>query len=153
MKNWLSLAICVKYPQCVKVWPFEWKLTFIGHSCKISSMCENMAIWVKIWLSLVICLNYPQCVKIWSFEWTFDFHWSFVWNILNVRKYGHLMSCVLFLKSCVLFLMDTTESGLCSTSDGRKGRHGLSRRVSHLKQMRDTRYGGASPFFYLEQKI
>jgi hypothetical protein len=88
----LFLWNCEEYPQCVKIWSFEWNfdfhwsfvwnilnvwkyghlsknLTFIGHLCEISSMCE-----------------------IWSFEW----------NILNVWKYDHFsenltMSCVLFL--------------------------------------------------------
>jgi hypothetical protein len=30
------------------------------------------------------------------------------------------MPCVMFLKHCAMFLMETTESGLCSASDGRK---------------------------------
>jgi hypothetical protein len=28
VKNWFSLDICVKYAQCVKIWPFEWKFKF-----------------------------------------------------------------------------------------------------------------------------
>jgi hypothetical protein len=72
VKIWLSLVICVKYAQCVKIWPFVWKfdfhcifmwnmfnvwkyghlsenLTFIGYLCEICSMCENMVIWCLIY--------------------------------------------------------------------------------------------------------
>jgi hypothetical protein len=38
----------VKYAQCVKTWPLCENLTFIGYLCEICSMCENMAICVKI---------------------------------------------------------------------------------------------------------
>jgi hypothetical protein len=54
----------------------QWKVA--KWLCKICSMCENMAICVKIWFSFDIC------VKIWLF-----------------------LKCVHFLKSCAQFLMDT----------------------------------------------
>jgi hypothetical protein len=137
----------------------------MGYSCELSSMCENMIIWVKNWLSFVICVKYPQCVKIWSFEWKFDFHWSFVWNILNLWKYGHLRENLIFIgylceissmceiwswsenltMPCVQFLMKIVESALCSAYDESvlpmmkaKGGHTLWWRVSHLKQKGDT---------------
>jgi hypothetical protein len=120
-------------------------LTFIGYLCEILSICENMAICVKIWLSLDICVKYAQCVKIWPFVWKFDFHWIFVWNMLNVWKYGHLMSwfcfwCVCsFLKPCVQFFMDTILNlTMCSVSSEEKGRHALTRHVTHLRK-RETR--------------
>jgi hypothetical protein len=97
VKIWISLLICVKYAQCVKIWSVVWKINFHGIFCEISSMCENMIIWVKIWLSLVICVKYAQCVKIWPFVWKFDFHWIFVWNMLNVWKYGHLSENLIFI--------------------------------------------------------
>jgi hypothetical protein len=59
----------------------QWKVA--KWLCKI---CEC----VKIWLSLDICVKYGQWVKIWPFKWKFDFHWIFVWNMLNVWKYNHL---------------------------------------------------------------
>jgi hypothetical protein len=39
------MDICVKYAQCVKIWPFVWKFYFIGYLCEICSMCKNMVIW------------------------------------------------------------------------------------------------------------
>jgi hypothetical protein len=113
VKIWLSMDICVKYAQCVKIWlfvlkfDFQWifvwnmlivwkyyhlrkKLTFIGYLCEICSMFENMAICVKMWILLDICVKYAQCVKIWPLDVLVLF-----------------LKCVLFLKSCVQFLMDT----------------------------------------------
>jgi hypothetical protein len=75
-------------------------LTFNGYLCKICSMCENMTICVKNWLSMDICVKYAQCVKIWPFVWKCDFYWIFVWNMLNVWKYGHLMSWFCFWSVC-----------------------------------------------------
>jgi hypothetical protein len=114
LKIWLSLDICVKYAQYVKIWPFVlkfyfqwvfawnmlnvWKyghlcenLTFMRYLCEICSICENMVICLKIWLSLNICVKYAQCVKVWPFDVLVLF----------------LMPCMQFLKPSVLFLMDT----------------------------------------------
>jgi hypothetical protein len=52
-------------------------------------MFQNMAICVKMLLLLDICVKYAQCVKIWPFDILILF-----------------LKCVLFLKSCVHFLMD-----------------------------------------------
>jgi hypothetical protein len=84
-----------------------------------------MAICVKIRLSLVIC----QCLKIWSFVW-FYFHSIFLWNMLNVRKYGYFWSVCSFLKSCVQFLVK------CVLSGEAKGRHAYITCVSHLSKGR-----------------
>jgi hypothetical protein len=104
---------CVKYAQCVKIWPFVWKFDFHwifvwntlivwkydhlcenlasnGYLCEICSMCENMVVCVKILLSLAICVKYAQHVKIWLFVWKFYLHWVFVRNMLSVWKYGYL---------------------------------------------------------------
>jgi hypothetical protein len=67
-------------------------------------------------------VKYAQYVKIWPF------------NILVL-----FLKCVQFLKPCVQFLMDTTESGSCSVSDEEKGRRAPITRVSHLKK-RETRF-------------
>jgi hypothetical protein len=72
----------------------QWKVA--KWLCKICSMCENMTICVKIWLSMDICVKYAQHVKIWPFVWKFDIQWIFVWNMLNVWKYDHLMSWFYF---------------------------------------------------------
>jgi hypothetical protein len=61
----------------------QWKVA--KWLCKICSMCENMAIYVKIWLSLDICVKYAQCMKIWPF------------GVLVL----FLMHSVHFLKPCV----------------------------------------------------
>jgi hypothetical protein len=113
VKIWLSIDICVKYAQCVKIWLFVWKfdfywifvwnminvwkyghlcenVTFIGYLCEICSMFQNIAICVKMWLLLHICVKYAQRVKIWPFDVLVMF-----------------LKCVQFLKSCVQFLMDT----------------------------------------------
>jgi hypothetical protein len=39
------------------------------------------------------------------FVWKFCFHFIFVWNMLNMCKYGHFWSVCSFLKSCVQFLV------------------------------------------------
>jgi hypothetical protein len=56
-----------------------------------------MDVLVKIWLSFVISMKYVRCVKIWPFEWNSDFRWSFVWNIINVWKYGNLSKNLTFI--------------------------------------------------------
>jgi hypothetical protein len=98
--------------------------------CKICSMCENMAICVKIWLSLNICVKYAQCVKIWPFVRKFDFHWIFVWNMLNVWKYDNLCATLTFIgylceicsmcENMVVSDGHYTNSGNCSVSDLKK---------------------------------
>jgi hypothetical protein len=92
-------------------------------------------------------------VKIWSFVWKFDFHWIFMWNMLNVWKYDHLCENLTFIwylcenmaisevcaVSEVLCLVSDghyTESGNCSISDEEKGRHALGTHVSHLSKGR-----------------
>jgi hypothetical protein len=77
---------------------------------KICSMCENMIICVKIrllmdicvkiWLLLDICVRYAQCLKIWQFLWKCDSYLIFVWNMLNVWKYDHLMSLFCLWSMC-----------------------------------------------------
>jgi hypothetical protein len=155
VKIWLSFVISMKYVRCVKIWPFEWNsdfrwsfvwniinvwkyghlsenLTWIGHLCEVSSMPENMVIWVKIWLLLVICVKYPQTMKIWWFEWKFDFHWSFVWNMVMKWKF---------------------DSALCPISDGNCWinivfwlwwKHTCYWGVSCIWSKRETHYGGVS---------
>jgi hypothetical protein len=66
--------------------------------CKICSMCENM-----------------------TFVWKFDFHWIFVWNMLNVWKYGHLcenLAFIWYLCKIWLFLKCAVSEVLCSVSEG-----------------------------------
>jgi hypothetical protein len=65
--------------------------------CKICSMCGNMTICVKSWVSLDICVKYTECGKVWPFVWKFDFHWIFVWNMLNVWKYDHFCENLTFI--------------------------------------------------------
>jgi hypothetical protein len=87
-----------------------------------------------------ICVKYAQCVKIWSFDVLVLF-----------------LKCVLFLKSCVQFLMDIVlnltivqflmkKKGdahfLRVSLIGGKGRRALAMRVSHRSQ-RETHYIGA----------
>jgi hypothetical protein len=150
----------------LNVWKYDHlckKLIFIGYLCEICSMCENMAISVKIWLSLDICVKYAQYVKIWPFVWTFDFHWIFVWNMHNVWKYGHLFKILTFIgylceicsmceNIAIWYLSSVSEvfvifEALCSVSDGHytessnclvsseeKGRRTLITRVSYLRK-------------------
>jgi hypothetical protein len=42
--------------------------------------------------------KYAQCVKIWPLVWKFGFHLIFVWNMLNVWKYGHLCENLTFIE-------------------------------------------------------
>jgi hypothetical protein len=69
--------------------------------------------------------------------------------------------CAVSEALCSVFDGHYTESGNCSVSGEEKVRHALITRISHLKKMetrlyyayllsqekRDTRYGGASPFY------
>jgi hypothetical protein len=78
----------------LNVWKYHHlceKLTFIGYLYEISSMWENMTIYVKIWLSLDIYVKYARCVKICPFDVLVLF----------------LMPSMQFLKPYVQFLMDT----------------------------------------------
>jgi hypothetical protein len=134
-------------------------LTFIGYLCEICSMCENMAICVKIWL-----------------------HSIFVWNILNVWKYGHLWKKLTFIGYlceicsiwdnmaiwCLGSISDAmcavsealysvsdgcyTESSNCSVSDEQKGRHTLTRRISHMRKRATHVMGACLPFTKHAQK-
>jgi hypothetical protein len=127
-----------------------------------------MTICVKIWLSLDICVKYAQRVKIWPFVWKFDIHWIFMWNMLNVWKYGHLCENLTFIEYlceicsmcdnvviwCLGSISDAlcavsealcsvsdrhyTESGNCSVSDEEKGRCALTSCVSHLRKKGDA---------------
>jgi hypothetical protein len=112
--------------------------------CEICSMCENMTICVKIWLLLDICVKYAQCVKIWPLVWKIDFHWIFVWSMLNVWKCGYLCENVTFIwylyeicsmcKNMFIWCLGSlsevcavsdghyTKSSNCSISDEEKGR-------------------------------
>jgi hypothetical protein len=62
-------------------------------------------------------VKYAQCVKIWSFDVLVLF-----------------LKCVQFLKSCIQFLMDTTESGNSSVSNEEKERRAHATRVSNLRR-------------------
>jgi hypothetical protein len=72
VKIWLSLDICVKYAQCVKIWSFVWKFDF--H-------------WIFVWNMFNV--------------WKYGFHCIFVWNMPNGWKYGHLMSSLVLFLKCV----------------------------------------------------
>jgi hypothetical protein len=133
-------------------------LTFIVYLCEIWSMCENIAICVKIWLSLVIYVKYTQCVRIRPFVWKFNFHCIFMWNMINVWKYSHLCENLTSIshlcENMAIWCLDSVsealgavsealcsisdehyvKSGNCLVSDEEKMRRVLIRRVSHPKE-------------------
>jgi hypothetical protein len=125
-------------------------LTFIGYLCEIWSMCENMTICVQIWLSLDICVKYAQCVKIWPFMCNFDFHWIFMWNMLNVWKYGCFWWTLYWILQLFSFWWKKGRCALTTrVSYLGKGRRALDTRVSHRKK-REMR--GMSPIYLTSQK-
>jgi hypothetical protein len=126
----LSLDICVKYAQCVKIWPFFWNLdfhlifvwnmlnvwkyvhlcenlTFIRYLCEICSMCENMIIWYLGSASEVCAVSEVLC---------------------SVSD-GHY-----------------TKSDNCSVSDDEKGRRVLWGCVSYLRERKTCPCNVCLPF-------
>jgi hypothetical protein len=126
----LSLDICVKYAQCLKIWPFFWNLdfhwifvwnmlnvwkydhlcenlTFIEYLCEICSTCENMVIWYLGSVSEVCAVSEVLC---------------------SVSD-GHY-----------------TEYVNCSVSDDEKGRHVLWGRVSYLRERKTCPCNACLPF-------
>jgi hypothetical protein len=115
------------------------------------------------------------CVKIWL-------HSIFVWNILNVWKYGHLWKNLTFIGYlceicsiwdnmaiwCLGSISDAmcavsealysvsdgcyTESSNCSVSNEQKGRHTLTRRISHMRKRATHVMGACLPFTKHAQK-
>jgi hypothetical protein len=100
-----------------------------------------------------LCVKYAQCMKIWTIVWKFDFHWIFLWNMLNVWKYGHLCENLTFIwylcenraisKVCAVSEVlcsvsdgHYNESSNCSIYDEEKGRRANEMCVSHLIKWR-----------------
>jgi hypothetical protein len=108
-------------------------------------------------------------VKIWPFVWKFDFHWIFMWNMLNVWKYDHLCEILTFIwylceniavsEVCTVSEIlcsfsdgHYTEFGTCSISDVEKGRHDLDMRVSYLIKRRCVLWMRVSPLLHMQKK-
>jgi hypothetical protein len=80
----------------------QWKVA--KWLCKTSSMCKNMTICVKL-----------------------DFHWIFVWNMINVWKYGHLCEKLTFIgylceicskcDNMAIWCLGSISHALCAVSE------------------------------------
>jgi hypothetical protein len=139
MNFWLSMDICVKYAQCVKIWPFVWKydfywifvqnmlnvwkyghfcknVTFIGYLCEICSMFENIAICVKMWLGY-LCEIFSMCenMAIWC-----------IGSIFEVCAASEVL--------CLVSDLHYTESDNSSVSNEDKGRRTHETCASYLNK-------------------
>jgi hypothetical protein len=85
-------------------------LTFNGYLYEICSMCENMT------FIGYLCETCSMCEH------------------MAIDVLVLFLKCVQFSKSCVQFLVETTESGNSSVSDEEKGRHAHATHVSYLSR-------------------